>query len=94
MELSALIFFTSRVLNAPVPTLEYKNIRQRTKSGIPGCFIGLYPFFLNLFFHASFFYESQALHKQLCSGICYFLVTLLVLHMLFFGVFASNYALF
>ena len=31
-----------------------------------------------------FFYESQALHRQLCSGICYFLVTLLVLHMLFF----------
>ena len=41
-----------------------------------------------------FFYELQALHRQLCSGICYFLVTLLVLHMLFFGVFAFNYALF
>ena len=49
---------------------------------------------LILFFHAYFFYESQALHRQLCSGICYFLVTLLFLHMLFFGVFASNYALF
>ena len=41
-----------------------------------------------------FFHDSQALHRQLCSGICYCLVTLLVLHMLFFGVFASNYALF
>ena len=41
-----------------------------------------------------FFYESQALHRQLCPGIYYFLVTLLVLHMLFFGVFASNYALY
>ena len=50
---------------------------------------------LFLFFHAYFFYESQALHRQLCSGMCYFLVTtLLVLHMLFFGVFASNYTLF
>ena len=39
-----------------------------------------------------FFYESQALHRQLCSGICYFVVTLLVLHMLFYGVFASNFA--
>ena len=49
---------------------------------------------LFFFFHAFVFYESQALHRQLCPGICYFLVTLLVLHMLFFGVFASNYALF
>ena len=56
--------------------------------------IGLYPFCFFFFFHAFFFYESQALHRQLCSGICYFLVTLLVVHMLFFGVFASNYALF
>ena len=46
------------------------------------------------FFFMLFFYESQALHRQLCSGIRYFLVTLLVLHMLFFRVFASNYALF
>ena len=38
-------------------------------------------FFMLIFF---FFYESQELHRQLCSGICYFLVTLLVLHMLFF----------
>ena len=57
--------------------------------------LGLYPFcFFFFFFHAFFFYESQALHKQLCSGICYFLVTLLVLHMLIFGVFASNYVFF
>ena len=54
--------------------------------------IGLYPLFFFCFFSCLFFYESQALHRQLCSGICYFLVTLLVLHMLFFGVFASNYA--
>ena len=46
--------------------------------------------FFFIFFHAFLFYESQALHRQLC----YFLVTLLVLHMLFFCVFASNYALF
>ena len=49
---------------------------------------------LSFFFSCLFFYESQALHRQLCSGICYFLVTLLVLHMPLFGVFASNYALF
>ena len=55
--------------------------------------LGLYPFCF-FFFRAFFFYESQALHKQLYSGICYFLVTLLVLHMLFFCVFASNYAFF
>ena len=53
--------------------------------------LGLYPF---CFFF--FFFESQALHRQLCSGICYFLVTLLlVLHIYaIFGVFASSYALF
>ena len=59
--------------------------------------LGLYPFcfFCFVLFHAYFSYESQAVHRQLCSGIlCYFLVTLLVLHILFFGVFASNYALF
>ena len=55
--------------------------------------LGLYTFCF-FFFHAYFFYESQALLRQLCSGICYFLVTLLVLNMLFFGVFASNYAFF
>ena len=57
--------------------------------------LGLYPFcfFCFVLFHDYFFYESQALHRQLCSGIlCYFLVTLLVLHIRFFGVFASNYA--
>ena len=59
------------------------------------CTVGLYPFFFfSSFCSCFFFYESQALHRQLCSGICYFLVTLVVLHMLFFGVFASNYALF
>ena len=50
--------------------------------------LGLYPFSFS--FSCFFFYESQALHRK----ACYFLVTLLVLHMLFFGVFASNYALF
>ena len=49
------------------------------------CFLGLHPFCIFFFFMHFFFYESQALHRQLCSGICYFLVTLLVLHMLFFG---------
>ena len=42
----------------------------------------------------SFLRIAGALHRQLFSGICYFLVTLLVLHMLFFGVFASTYAFF
>ena len=55
------------------------------------CFwlLGLCPFFF-FFFHAHFFYESQALHRQLCSGIfwsciCHFLVFLHPLIMLFWG---------
>ena len=52
------------------------------------CFSTLRPLGLHsfcfLFFFLRLIYESQAFHRQLCSGICYFLVTLLVLHMLFF----------
>ena len=40
--------------------------------------LGLYPFCFFFFFMLFFFYESQALHRQLCSGIYYFLVTVLV----------------
>ena len=49
------------------------------KSQLPGFELGLYPFCFG-FFSCLFFYESQALHRQICSGICYFSVTPLVLH--------------
>ena len=47
-----------------------------------------------IFFSCFFFYESQALHRQLCTGICYFLVTLLVLHIGYFLVFLHPIVLF
>ena len=65
--------------------------KGKKKFGIPAAQETALSILFFFFFSCLFFYESRALHRQLCSGICYFLVTLLVLHMLFFGVFASNY---